>query len=67
MKHVIFHYPTLKDVQLESDRINGFIPLKEDVSALFEPLPFPGGRRPTALRFSPWKEPMEQKTARRVN
>ena len=53
MKHVIFHYPTLKDVQLESDKINGFIPLKEDVSTLFEPLTISGKQAANRIAFQP--------------
>lgn len=53
MKHEAFHYPTLKDVQAESKKLNAFIPLAEDVSALFTPLSLSGKQAANRIAFQP--------------
>ena len=53
MKHEAFHYPTLEAVQIESKKLNAFIPLKEDVSSLFEALPLAGKRAANRIAFQP--------------
>ncbi len=53
MKHEAFHYPTLESLQLESKKLNAFIPLAEDVSALFQPLPLAGKQGANRIVFQP--------------
>ena len=53
MKHEAFHYPALEDVQLESKKLNAFLPLKEDVSVLFDPLPLAGKHAANRIAFQP--------------
>ena len=53
MKHETFHYPTLEALQLESKKLNAFIPLAEDVSALFQALPLAGKQRANRIAFQP--------------
>ena len=53
MKHETFHYPTLEALQLESKKLNAFIPLAEDVSALFQALPLAGKQGANRIAFQP--------------
>lgn len=53
MKHETFHYPTLEALQLESKKLNAFIPLAEDVSALFQALPLAGKQGANRIVFQP--------------
>ncbi len=53
MKHETFHYPTLESLQLESKKLNAFIPLAEDVSALFQALPLAGKQEANRIAFQP--------------
>ena len=53
MKHETFHYPTLEALQLESKKLNAFIPLAEDVSALFQALLLAGKQGANRIAFQP--------------
>ena len=53
MKHETFHYPTLEALQLESKKLNAFIPLAEDVSALFQALTLAGKQGANRIAFQP--------------
>ena len=53
MKHETFHYPTLKDVQCESKKLNAFLPMNEDISGLFEALPLAGKQAANRIAFQP--------------
>ena len=53
MKHETFHYPTLEALQLESKKLNAFIPLAEDVSALFQTLSLAGKQGANRIAFQP--------------
>ena len=55
VKHTVFHYPALSDIRAEADRLGVFLPLRQDVSPLFEPLPL--GKREIANRVA--FQPME--------
>ena len=53
MKHETFHYPTLEALQLESKKLNAFIPTSEDVSALFQALTLAGKQGANRIAFQP--------------
>ena len=53
MRHETFHYPALEDVRAESEKVNAFIPLTEDVSVLFRPLPLSGKQAANRIAFQP--------------
>lgn len=55
MKHEKFHYQSLQDVTNAANECGAFLPLKEDVTPLFQPLAI--GRRTVANRIA--LQPME--------
>ncbi len=55
MPHTVFHYPALRDVRCEAEKLKVFLPLREDTAPLFEPLAV--GNRAVSNRIA--FQPME--------
>ncbi len=55
MTHTLFHYPSLRDVRAEAEKLGAFLPLREDAVPLFAPLIV--GKRTAANRIA--FQPME--------
>ena len=53
MQHETFHYPALSDVQSAAEKLNAFVPLKEDLSPLYQPLQLGAKTADNRIAFQP--------------
>ena len=53
MQHETFHYPNLADVQSAAEKLNAFVPLKEDLSPLYQPLQLGSKTADNRIAFQP--------------